>query len=237
MQKETEVRHNLPLFWKRSLNEGHFGSQEVYLPSPTVVPLSRQSVRSWNRRACPVLCPTRLCHISERSPHCSLSETPLVKGHLIPHSQILFFVCVLFPILLNQSIKPLFCPLFVCAASQTPSLSTSTILSTRGAPIHTGKSGPFNRNQRVINPGLTLHRPAWGWNQTWLESPFRVKTVIICSASFRRTASQSPVQTRTFLGTKPAPETTATATCQVRQDQSSWDLEFKSLLERELPGR
>lgn len=74
------------------------------------------------------------------------------------HRQILFSVCVLFPILVNQSIKPLFYPLFVCAASQTPSLSTGTVLSTSGAPVHTGKSGPFNVNQRVINPPLTLYR-------------------------------------------------------------------------------
>ena len=63
-----------------------------------------------------------------------------------------------------------------------------------------------------------------------------MKTIIICIASFSRMASHTPVQIPTFLGTKPGTKTIATVTCQVRQDQSGQDLEFKSLLEIELPG-
>lgn len=98
--------------------------------------VTRNRVGSWNRRACPVLCHISLCYVWKELPlQLDVWGCSCERAH-DPTDTYIFFVCVLFSILINQST---FWPHFVCAASQTPSLSSSTVLSTTGAPIHTEK--------------------------------------------------------------------------------------------------
>lgn len=172
MQKETEIMYNPPLSCRRSLNEGHLGSQVVYLPGLTVVSITRKHLGSWNRRGCLVLCHIRLCHVWKELPlQLDVWGPSCERAHDPTDTDFFFFVCVLFPILVNQSIESFFVSTLSVLHLRLHPWAPALSLAQVGLQFtQERKSGPCNMNQRVINPGLTLHRTSMG-----LEAEMAIK--------------------------------------------------------------
>lgn len=144
-RKKTEITYNPALFCRRSLNEGQLSSQVVYLPGLTVVSLTRKCVGSWNRKACPVLCHIRLCHVWKELPlQLDVWHSSCERAH--DPTDILFFN--LYSILVNQSIEPFSVPTLSVLHLRLHPWAPASSLAQLGLKFtQERKSGPFNMNQ------------------------------------------------------------------------------------------